>query len=97
MEFWLENISKERIKERRSTSTGNGNVNVNALKDNLNLCTAKVEQVEKKLWELTNSPLPAYQDKVLTSKLYFNLHFSVGDKLVTGSVYFPLVGEVQNM
>lgn len=64
MEFWLENISKERIKERRSTSTGNGNVNVNALKDNLNLCTAKVEQVEKKLWELTNSPLPAYQDKI---------------------------------
>lgn len=60
-EFWLETMTKNKLQERRSVSTVD--VNINEHKDDLNACTAELEELEKRIWALQSTPLSANQEK----------------------------------
>lgn len=59
-EFWLETMAKNKLQEKRSVSTVD--VNINEHKDDLNACTAELEELEKRIWALQSTTLSANQE-----------------------------------
>ena len=59
-EFWLETMAKNKLQEKRSVSTVD--VNISEHKDDLNACTAELDELEKRIWALQSTTLSANQE-----------------------------------